>query len=409
MRSVVIFVFLAGSSARAESSVPLQQLLKTSVEQSLTVQSQELDAASQKSLVGASDAWANPQILLDTQRGDDNMGDSINNYRVTLLQPLSLPWGLRLKKKIAQSQLAISQHHAEDQALATQVSMMKAIFEYSAKTQVLKALQEREKRFQVIQKYISTRKYLSPQKSAEALIVANKVAVIQKDIAVAKSHLQHLWNKMNVLLKWSQRESFPEYKVALPVQLRREDLLGKIESQNHDIELASLEYELAERNHKFESWQKWPDISLAASQVKGRAGNPEDNYSLGVNISIPIFNLNRHKTKSAEFRVQSSSKKQQFVKQEVLLSFEEAYEHYKVLREFFSEYSSSKLPKLQKDMDAVTQGFKRGQVDLLTYFEADSSVFERIQQSWTLQSEYVNAVADLSFLTGEILNLEVKP
>lgn len=409
MRSVMIFILFAASVAGAESSVPLQQLLKTSVEQSLSVQSQELETASQKSLVEASDAWANPQILLETQRGDDNMGDSINNYRVTLLQPLNLPWRLRLKRKMAQSQWAISQHHSEDQALATQVNMMKSIFEYSAKNQVLKALQEREKRFQMIQKYITTRKYLSPQKSAEALIVANKVAVIQKDIAVARAHLQHVWNKMNVLLKWSQRETFPEYKISIPAQLSREELMGKLETQNHDVELSHLEYELAERTYKFESWQKWPDISLAASQIKGRAGNPEDNYSLGVNISIPVFNLNRSKTKAAEFNVQSSGKKQQLVKQEVLLSFEEAYEHYKVLKEFFGEYSSTKLPKLQKDMDAVTQGFKRGQVDLLTYFEADASVFERIQQSWTLQSEYVNAIADLSFLTGEILNLEVRP
>lgn len=406
MRSLILFIYLIGAFAFAETDVPLQQLLKTSVEQSLSVQSQGLDAQSKGSLVQSSDAWMNPQILLETQRGDDNTASPINNFKATLLQPISTPWSLRIKKKLAQSTLAISEHHYEDEALLTQVNMMKSIFEYTARREILRSMEAREQRFQLLQKYISTRKHLSPQKAAESLIVSNKISVIQKEIAMAHAHLQHLWNKMNVLLQWEKRDTFPRYEVKAPLVLNREELFSKLEAQNHDIELAGLELTHAQQVRQMESWQRWPDIALAATKVKGREGNPEDNYSLGVNISLPLFNLNRYKTKAADFQVQASEKKSQLVRQEVRLSLDEAFDHYKVLKEFLDKYPTSQLGRLHREMETVVTGFKRGQVDLLTFFEADASTFERIQQVWSLQSEFVNAVADISFLTGEILSVE---
>lgn len=409
MGFLIFFIYFLSSISFAEESVPLQQLLDTSATKSLAVQSQSLDTVSKSRLKDASTAFANPIISLETQKGLDNTGMPIHNLKASLLQPISAPWSMQLKKQLATSTLAISEHHLEDQTLMTKVNVLKMIFEYTAKSEVLKSMELRSARFRLLQKYISTRPHLTPQKSAESLIVSNKIMIIERDVAMAKVHLENLWSKMNVLLDWSPRETFPKYKVRAPLNIQREELFQKLQKQNHDIELAHLELTHSEQLQKMESLQKYPDFALSANQVKGRSGNPEDNYSLGVNLSVPLFNLNRNKTKAAEYTVMSSEKKAQQVRQEVVLAFNETFQNYQVLKEFMVKHPISQLPKVHKELDDVLSGFKRGQVDLLTLFEADASSFERIQQIWSLQSEYVSTIADLSFLTGEILMLEVQP
>lgn len=59
-----------------------------------------------------------------------------------------------------------------------------------------------------------------------------------------------------------------------------------------------------------------------------------------------------------------------------------------------------KIDDLEKAITETDKGFKRGQVDLLTYLEADSQHFESLSAILEAQLDLVKSISDLQILTG---------
>lgn len=400
---VILFFLSQGSFALSQPT--LDQFLNQSVEKSFSVQSQSLETQAQSELVKGSTAWANPQLMVETQKGSDNTGSPIHNLKFSIQQPISSPWGLNARKRLAKTYQSISAHHLEDEILIKKVEALKTIFYYLSKIEILKAMKLRSERFDLLEKYISTRKHQSVQKSAESMIVSNKIVIMEKQIADLTIEIEQVWGRLQILLGVESASAMPQFRLKSLADLNKAELLQKLPVSNHEIELSHLEWKQAQQSHQLESMQSWPNFSFVAAQTSGRYGNVEDNYSLGVNISLPLFDWNRAKTKASEYQMFSREARVKKIEQEVKQEFDLAFGNYQVLRGLLLKNSIDKVQKLNQQMNVVVSGFKKGQVDILTFFEADASSFERLEYYWSLQSEYVSSVAELSLITGDILPL----
>jgi outer membrane protein TolC len=387
-------------------SVSLKNLLDRASINSLAVQAQISDVQAEEYLVHASTAWANPVVHVENQKGVDNTDSPINNLKIGASQALPSPFTQGLKKEIAQMDLAISKHHLEDQLLHAQLNAYRWIYEYNVAREMISLMERRIARLQMIRKYISTRPYLSPQKRSEAFIVENKIVAIEKDLSSARASEEFLWQRLNVLLKWENKKTFPNFWIAKNLPLNKGELLDKALKNNHEIEFSQLELKKNQSQRKLESRQALPDVMLSAAATRGRQGNPENNDTLGVSVSLPLFNWNRNRTRAADSHVESAAKKEALTRQEVALGFEKVYSQYLINQDYLLKYPIEMQKKLEDQMMKITENFKRSQVDLITYFEVDMTHYERLQQTYMIQAEYASNLADLSLLTGELFNYE---
>jgi outer membrane protein TolC len=389
-----------------ERPVSLKSLMERAAINSLGVQAQSLNVQADEQLVDASTAWQNPIVHMENQKGDDNTAAPINNLKVMASQTLPSPFTQGIKKDLAKIDLAISNHHLEDQTLQAQLNSYKWIYEYNVSRQLIQVMERRIARLQLIRKYIATRHYLSPQKRSEAFIVENRIIAIEKDLNAARASEEYLWQRLNVLLKWENKATFPNFWIVKNLTLNKQELLEKSTRDNHDIEFSQLELRKNQSQRKLESRQALPDVMLSAANTKGLHNNPEDNNTIGLTVTMPLFNWNRHRTRAADYRVEAAERKETLTRQEVALTFEKVYSQYLVNQEFLKKYPVGSQKKLEDQIQNITDSFKKGQVDLITYFEVDNTHYERVHQTFMIQLEYASNLADLSLLSGELFNYE---
>jgi hypothetical protein len=65
---------------------------------------------------------------------------------------------------------------------------------------------------------------------------------------------------------------------------------------------------------------------------------------------------------------------------------------------------------MEKSMSITDQGFRKGQVDLLTYIEADSQHSDGLEAIFAAQTEYVSYLSTLLAMVGDsTIPEETKP
>lgn len=79
---------------------------------------------------------------------------------------------------------------------------------------------------------------------------------------------------------------------------------------------------------------------------------------------------------------------------------------YTAARDAVIEIPISSLKPLENSMRAADQGFRRGQVDLLTYIEAENQHSDGIAVVFDAQAELAHELAELSLLSADAGLLE---
>ena len=72
------------------------------------------------------------------------------------------------------------------------------------------------------------------------------------------------------------------------------------------------------------------------------------------------------------------------------------------MRRIVQEFPRELLPELETQLEEAEEGFRKGQVDLLTFLELDSSASETIGQVFDAQLDLVAKAAELLAATGEV-------
>lgn len=401
----LLFLFLSGPLFASEK-IGIDQLLDRAVTNSLQVQIQSLKVEETKHLNSSQTAWNNPHVTVENQKGDDNTGMPINKYQVAVIQPLTSPWKTHLKSKIAKSTLDIENHHLEDQRLATKVQVLQLIFQYNIALEKTKRVDNHVKRIELLKGYLRSRQFVSAQKKSEAFIVENKIKVLRKQLEDLLVQTRSLWMQLNLLLQLENPSQLQTFWVNQAIDLSKKDYLEKMLRSNHDLELSQFEIEKSTSEYAYERNQRLPDLSLTGGMSKGQSGNPEDNYTIGAQISVPLFNMNRNKAQASHYSLQQAQTKKNLITAQLLRDFEEVYSQYQLNKDLIQKFPLLKLSEMEGQMKKMTENFKRGQIDLMTFVEADLSHDLLIDETLNIQMNYIHALSQMSVLVGEMIPLQ---
>jgi hypothetical protein len=403
---MILSILLCIVSLHASEKFGIDDLLDRAVNNSLQVKLQTLKVAETKHLGSAQTAWNNPLVTIESQKGDDNTASPINKYQVALLQPLSSPWKTHLKSKIAKSTNDIENHHLEDQKLSTMLSTLQLIFQYNISLEKAKRVDNHVKRIEILKGYLRSRKFVSAQKQSEAFIVENKIRILKKELEDLTVHTRSLWLQLNVLLQLQEPQQLQTFWVNQALEIPKNDYYQKMLQSNHDLELSKFEIEKSQSESSFEKNQRLPDLSLTGGLSKGQKGNPEDNYTIGVQVAVPLFNMNHNKVRASRLSLEQAQTKKELVTQQLARDFEAIYSQYSLSKEQIQKFPLKKLSEMEATMLRMTEQFKRGQIDLMTFVEADLSHDMLIDETLNIQMNYIHALSQLSVLVGEMIPLQ---
>lgn len=401
-----MFVFLIMLCWGEPTKPNIDELLERAVKNSLSVQIQSYKVQETKSLGASQTAWNNPNITLESQKGDDNTGSPINKYQVSLVQPLTSPWKTNFKSKIAKSSLDIENHHFEDQLLTTKVDVLRLIFHFNIANEKIKRVDAHVKRIELLNSFLRSRKFVSAQKQSEAFIVENKIKVLRKQLDELTILAKTLWLQLNPLLQLDGPQQLQSFWVNQALDLSKEEFFQKMLKQNHDLELSQYEIEKSQSEYSFEKNQSLPDLSLTGGVGKGQNGNPEDNYTVGVQLSVPLFNINRNKRSASQWALRQSQTKKELILQQIKKDFDSTFQQYELSKGLIQKFPLQRLADLENRMQKMTEQFKRGQIDLMTFVEADLSHDLLIDETLNIQMDYIHALSNMSVLVGEMIPLK---
>lgn len=403
---MLLFLLFCAAFTQASEKLNMDRLLERAVNNSLQLKIQTLKVEETKNLGSSQTAWNNPLVTVESQKGDDNTASPIQKYQVALVQPITSPWKTHFKSKIAKSMNDIENHHYEDQKLTTMLSTLELIFKYNISLEKTKRVDNHVKRIEILQGYLRSRKFVSPQKQSEAFIVENKIRVLRKQLEDLNVQTRSLWLQLNVLLQLNEPQQLQTFWVNQALEIPKNDYLQKMLSFNHDLELSQFEIEKSQSEFSYEKNQRLPDLALTGGLSKGQQGNPEDNYTIGAQISVPLFNMNNSKVRASRLSLAQAQTKKEWITQQLKRDFEDIYSQYSLSKEQIQKFPLQKLSEMEKTMLRMTESFKRGQIDLMTFVEADLSHDLLIDETLNIQMNYIHALSQLSFLVGEMIPLQ---
>jgi outer membrane protein, heavy metal efflux system len=209
-----------------------------------------------------------------------------------------------------------------------------------------------------------------------------------------------------VLLQLEAPENLQTFWVNQALEIQKKEYFEKMMQSNHDLELSKFEIEKSQIESSFEKNQRLPDVSFTGGLSKGQQGNPEDNYTVGLQVAVPLFNMNNSKVRASRLALQQAQTKKDLVAQQLTREFEDVYGQYTLSKEQIQKFPLKKLSEMEDTMLRMTEQFKRGQIDLMTFVEADLSHDMLIDETLNIQMNYVHALAQMSFLVGEMIPLQ---
>ena len=145
----------------------------------------------------------------------------------------------------------------------------------------------------------------------------------------------------------------------------------------------------------------WSEFTISGSISNGSGFAPEKISSLGLSLPLPVFSKNLSIVEAQSYRAQASQVKLDYYKSNLEKFVNSAIIKFKTAQNAVLSLPVSKVSEIEKDFVKSNVGFKKGLVDLVSYLEADAQHFDAITVIYDTQTEFVQALGEITLLTGE--------
>lgn len=398
-RFIFWIALTAGSPAIAES-YSAQQIVDIAISNSSLLKAGELDSQAKEKLSAQAGSWDNPIFEVGSENKKELGGDT-RSIRYGLSQSLYMPGRFSARSRIANADAELAKLDVAELELKLRGSILALVYEYKAAQEKFGHAEERLERFRTVQGFIKSRVFASPQKKVEASIVTAKLFVLQKEFFHLRVLKENIWNELNSYLKMSTE---PEIKVSWMSKgpkLSLTSLASEIEAHSPDLKKQFVKVDQIKNESELASLDSWPSLTVSGNYSDGSGYAPEKIIGLGVSFPLPILNTNRYARSAANIRSQAESERLNFMREQAAKNLKSAFLNFELASKSIENLPVKKMNDLEKSIQEADRGFKRGQVDLLTYLEADSQHFESISAILEAQIDLIRSLTDLQNLTGQ--------
>lgn len=344
--------------------------------------------------------WENPIINLSSETKREPGGET-RQFQIGASQNLDLFGKHSLLGEIANSDFKTAKFLRTQTELTLRHEIVLKTFNYLVAEERSHHAQERFRRFKDIQTYLRSRTFASPQKQAEAMIVTGKLLVLDKQFLELKIEAEAAWEDLNLYLGLIQKPQIHVSWYRKGIEFSPQDLLTKIETNNPQLKHQQILIEKSVQQVQLNRIESWPDLNVGVTFADARGYSPEKTFGLGLSFPIPAFNSNRAGLQASQYREQAERARLEFEKEKLQLHLKTTLSRYEAARTAIQHLPIDGIANIEKQMSKIDHGFRKGQVDLLTYIEADTQHSETLQAIYAAQVEYLSYLSSLQRAIGE--------
>lgn len=386
----------------ATEKLALAELVALAIQNTQILGSQ--DARIKERQLSASQARIWPGFAADLLMGRRREADASGpRYEFSLAQPLPLTGKPGLRGRL----LDLEAESWRVQRAATEVGVTLAVaqgaYEYAANRRKAAFAERRRKRFELIQSYLAGRVFPTPQRKAESRIVANRVKNLVAEAIQSEAGFKASLEKLKVYVPLDAGK-YPDVQVPWlsgTRSLEEREWLERALANNPGVHLQRIAVQATELERTLASREGLPDTTVVASYDQGKAAEMERNYGLGLSLAFPSWNRNRIGIKSAEQRKLAEERLLGFEEQRLKAELPRVLVEYEAARQTVLKYPAETMADLEAQLQEADDGFRKGQVDLLTFLELDGSAAETFSRVLDAQAELAAKAAELLAATAD--------
>lgn len=397
---VIVMLLLPAHVFASDNSFKITYLINRAVDRNLDLQALQLEANAQRSRADQAGRLDDISLQLGYDKREEPVGNT-NLGSVGFSQNFSRPGRLRAKENaaLAEAKLKDADHQISETELKGRV--LELIYIYKVATDKAIHAKERFERFRTVQSYLKSRPFAAPKSRAEAMIVRSKLLVLQKEMRELQSNQRIAWNNLNLYLGLPSEPEIrvPWYKTAPAFD--PSILEKKAEKASPEIKRQSLRVSIQEGELQVAKFDSWQGFTLNGSFTYGGGADPERDFMLGVSVPLPLWNANRGAIAASESKRAAEEARLKWAREKMNSTLKSALEHYRLTSSTIKDLSPDRIAEQERDMRDVDNHFKKGQVDLITYIEADAEHFDSLNAILDAQLDFVSALRELLFLAGE--------
>jgi outer membrane protein TolC len=405
LATLVTSAMFLGSRATADV-MTVSDLVRIALAKSQEVQGKVFETDALKSTAERMKLGENPTLSLEIANREHSLGRA-QGLRASLVQPLGLGRA-GVQGRAADLRAEISEFEGQTLGLKLHAQLYEDIYRYMAADEKAKHAEERVVRFQNIKRFLGSRSFVSPQKKAEALIVAAKIQILNKEFLHLRAERDVLWETLNAFVGLKER---PEIKASWFRGSRKfdfESMWKSAQTKFPGLQVAQLKTRQAEAESEAAKKEKWRGVAVSGF-FSGESGpESEKIYGLGLAIPLPVFDSGSALVRSRELEKKAANTRAAFALRSAERDLRSALIHYATARDAVVALPFSSIPSLESSMKEADLGFRRGQVDLLTYIEAENQHSDSLAVIFDAQAEFARELAVLSYMTADVELLEEK-
>lgn len=362
------------------------------------------DARVQETQLSAAQARVWPgfsaELLVGRKRETSASGP---RYELSVAQPLSLTGKIGLRGGLLDLQSESWRVQRIGSEVFVTLTIVQGAYEYAANRRKAAFAEKRRKRFEVIQSYLSGRVFPTPQRRAESRIVQNRLKNVVADAIQSEAGYKSSLEKLKVYAPLGSG-AYPDVDVPWfsgTRSLEEREWLDMALANNPGLRVQRLAVQGAEVEKTLASREGLPDAAVVASYEQSKAAETEKNYGMGLSLAFPTWNRNRSGIKSAEQRKLAEDRQLGYAEQKLKADLARALIEYEAARQTVLKYPQEMLAELDVQLQDADVGFRKGQVDLLTFLELDGSASETFGRAYDAQVELASKAAELLTLTAD--------
>lgn len=397
---VVATLLLVTSVSAHSDSFTITDLINRAVERNAELQSLQFEADAQRARAEQAGRMDDLNLQLGIEKREAPIGTTSFNS-LGLSQNFSRPGRLRAKENAALAEANLKDGDRQISEIALKGKVLELVYIFRVASEKAAHGKERFERFKTVQTFLKSRPFAAPKSRAEAMIVRSKLLVLQKEMRELEANQRMSWNNLNLYLGLSSEPQirFAWYKTT-PI-LDSSSLTKKTLESSPEIRRQTLRLAVQENDLRVAEYDSWQGFTLTGSYSDGRGVGPEQTYGLGVSFPLPLWNANRGEISASRSKRQAEEAMLRWARERANANIKSAFERYQLTSATIKELSPDHIREQERDMRDIDNGFKKSQVDLITYIEADAEHFASLNAILDAQVDFVSALRELLFLVGE--------
>lgn len=404
---VISFLILAAPAAAqgagsADAKYSLADLVGQALKNTPILGAQ--DARVEEARFSATQARVWPGFSAELLAGRKRTADAGGpRYELSVAQPFFLTGKPGLRGSLIDLESESWRVRRMETEIFVTLAVAQGAYEYAANRRKAAFAGRRRERFEVIQSYLSGRVFPTPQRKAESRIVQNHLKNVAAAAIQSEAGYKTSLEKIRVYVPLDAG-LYPEIEVPWfsgARSLDESEWSSKALENNPGLRVQRLVVQGADLEKKLAAREGLPDTAVVASYEQSKAAETEKNYGLGLSFSFPAWNRNRSGIKSAEQRRLAEERQLGYEEQKLKADLSKALIEYEAARQTVLKYPRELMSELEAQLQDADEGFRKGQVDLLTFLELDDSASETFSRAYDAQVELASKAAELLALTAD--------